>query len=121
MGGAPVTDDWSVAADEDPEAVVAIANPASVSVTSCLRITVGSSPVLYPVTEILFSDPPVSVLLTGNPRSSRAVPRLETAGGGRGINMLRAFPAARMVLVRATGYRSLPFPFLRPALLRYDS
>lgn len=44
-GGAAVTDDWSVAADDDPEAVVAIANPASVSVTSCLRITVGSSPV----------------------------------------------------------------------------
>ena len=43
-GEAAVTDDSSVAADEDPEAVVASANPASVSVTSCLRITVGSSP-----------------------------------------------------------------------------
>jgi hypothetical protein len=59
-----------VAADDDPEAVVAIANPASVSVTSCLRITVDFlSPSLCPVTEALFIDPPdrstSECLLTG--------------------------------------------------------
>ena len=61
-GGAAVTDDSSVAAGEDPEAVVASANPASVSVTSCLRITVGSSPRRsIPFTEVLAIDRRVSV------------------------------------------------------------